>query len=60
MNFLTFFIVFWTIVALAWQAAEVPVKPTKLYRTLEQLVLAPITVVGWIKVGVNAVVERLK
>ena len=57
--YLTFLLVFWFVVALAWRAAEVPVKQTRLYRALEQLVLAPITVVGWVKVGINFVLEKI-
>ena len=60
MKYLTFFVVFWTIIALAWRAADVQVKATKYFSALEQLILAPITVIGWIKIGVSTLMDRMK
>lgn len=60
MTYLTFFIVLWTVIALAWRATDIPHGATsKWYETLEQLVLAPVTVIGWAKVGIKTILEKV-
>lgn len=60
MNYLTFFIVLWTVIALAWRATDIPHGATsKWYETLEQAVLAPLTVIGWVKIIVKTILEKV-
>ena len=60
MTYLTFFIVLWTVIALAWRATDIPHEATsKWYTVLEQVILAPVTVIGWIKIAVKTIMEKI-
>lgn len=60
MSYLTFFIVVWTVIALAWRATDIPHGATsKWYEILEQVVLAPVTVTSWVKIGVKTILEKV-
>lgn len=60
MTYLAFFIILWTVIALAWRATDIPHGPTsKWYTVLEQVILAPVTVIGWIKIATKFIMEKL-
>ena len=60
MTYLAFFIILWTVIALAWRATDIPHgPPSKWYNILEQVILVPVTVIGWIKVAVKFIMEKL-
>ena len=60
MTYLTFFIVLWTVIALAWRATDIPHGPTsKWYTVLEQVILAPVTVIGWIKIAIKTIMGKI-
>ena len=60
MKFLTFFIIVWTIVGFAWQSTDIKhgTMP-KWYRVVEQIILAPVTVINWAKVGITIIMEKV-
>lgn len=60
MKFLTFFIIVWTIIALAWRATDIEHSTMpKWYRVVEQIILAPVTVINWAKIGITTVMEKV-
>ena len=60
MTYLAFFIIMWTVIALSWRATDVPHGPTsKWYNILEQIILVPVTVIGWIKIAVKFIMEKI-
>lgn len=60
MTFITFFIVIWTVIAFAWVQAEVPrLNKNRWYQLLEVVILAPVTVWAWFKIGVEHIVRML-
>lgn len=60
MKFITFFIIMWIIVGFSWQSTQVTKSnDTKWYRVLEYVIIAPVTVWGWIKIGVKTILEKI-
>lgn len=51
MKYLTFFIIFWTVVGFSWNSLNITLPKTRTWQAVEVFVLAPVIVWQWISFG---------
>ena len=59
MKYLTFFIIFWTVVGFSWNSLNITLPKTRVWQAVEVFVLAPVVIWQWIKFAVNMIKEKV-